>query len=176
MKNLLFIYVFMMMNNEIIIADFNKNTDTNSWYTTNDSVMGGISTSKLKLDEDGNGVFTGSVSTENNGGFAMVRLPIDIKITENIKHIVLKVKGDGKKYQLRLKSNRSQQHWFIHTFQTSTKMETFKIPLKDFFPSFRGYKLNMDNFSADEIKEIAILIGNKKDENFELTIDKISLN
>ena len=166
----------MILNSEIIIFNFKKNTNINRWYTTNDDVMGGVSNSRMNLDENGNGVFTGVVSTENNGGFAMVRLPLNINLSDDLMNIVLHVKGDGKKYQLRIKSNRNQQHWYIYSFQTSAKLETIKIPLKDFYPSYRGVKLNLDNFSSNAIKEIAFLIGNKKNEAFTLTIKTIRIN
>ena len=166
----------MILNSEIIIFDFEKNTKINRWYTTNDDVMGGISNSLMKLDENGNGVFNGIVSTENNGGFAMVRLPLNINLSDDLKKIVLQIIGDGKVYQLRIKSNRSQQHWYIYSFQTSSKFETIEIPLKNFYPSYRGAKLNLENFSSNTIKEIAFLIGNKKNEEFKLTINKISIN
>jgi NADH dehydrogenase [ubiquinone] 1 alpha subcomplex assembly factor 1 len=166
----------MILNGDIIIFDFEKNTNINRWYSTNDDVMGGVSNSLMNLDENGNGVFTGVVSTENNGGFAMVRLPLNINLSDDLKNIVLHVKGDGKKYELRMKSNRSQQYWYIYSFQTTAKLEIIEIPLKDFYPSYRGTKLNLDNFSSNTIKEIAFLIGNKKNEEFKLTINKISIN
>jgi hypothetical protein len=43
------------------------------------------------------------------------------------------------------------------------------------YPSFRGRKLDAPNFSHDSIEEIVFLIGNKKNERFELIIDKIAL-
>ena len=43
------------------------------------------------------------------------------------------------------------------------------------YPSFRGRRLDEPNFSHDYIEEIVFLIGNKKNENFELIIDKIAL-
>jgi hypothetical protein len=43
------------------------------------------------------------------------------------------------------------------------------------YPSFRGRKLDAPNFSHDNIEEIVFLIGNKKNERFELIIDKIAL-
>ncbi len=33
----------------------------------------------------------------------------------------------------------------------------------------------MDNFSSENIEELAFLIGNKKEQNFKLEIDKIYL-
>lgn len=166
----------MVVNKEIVIFNFEKDSDINSWSVTNDHVMGGVSNSSMKLDENGNGVFTGLVSTENNGGFTMVRLPLNIKLLDGLEKIILHVKGDGKKYQIRIKSNRSQKYWYIQPFQTSTEFETIEIPLKDFYPSYRGVKLNLDNFSSNVIKEIAFLIGNKKNEAFTLTINTISIN
>ena len=47
--------------------------------------------------------------------------------------------------------------------------------LKDFYPSFRGQTLNLPNFNGDSLEEIVFLIGNKKDESFELKLDKIEL-
>ena len=43
------------------------------------------------------------------------------------------------------------------------------------YPAFRGRKLAMDNFSSEIIEEIAILIGNKKEQQFMLEIDEIYL-
>ena len=38
-----------------------------------------------------------------------------------------------------------------------------------------GVRLNMNNFPAQQMEEIAFLIGNKKAESFRLEIDKIEL-
>ena len=43
------------------------------WWVINDTVMGGRSSSSWQLSEHDIGVFQGSVSLENNGGFASVR-------------------------------------------------------------------------------------------------------
>jgi hypothetical protein len=41
---------------------------------------------------------------ENNGGFSMVRYPFDkMKVNKDDK-IIIKLKGDGKKYELRIKT------------------------------------------------------------------------
>lgn len=158
-----------------MIFDFNKDASINSWFMTNDNVMGGVSTSQIKLDDNGNGVFFGSVSTENNGGFVMTRLLTDVKINPKFTKIVLRVKGDGKQYQLRLKSERKQRFWYVQKFQTTNKWQTVELKLTEFYPSFRGYQLDRPNFSSEDIKEVAILIGNKKDENFKLEIDYIKV-
>jgi hypothetical protein len=43
------------------------------------------------------------------------------------------------------------------------------------FPSFRGNKLDQPNFDGSSIEEISFLISNKKDEPFNLEIDKIEI-
>lgn len=175
MKNIIFLFGLMIFNSEIVVFDFDTQSNVNQWYQTNDDVMGGISNSKMSLDNSGNGVFFGKVSTDNNGGFAMTRLPVNISLDDHKSKIVLKLKGDGKKYQFRIKSKSNQRFWYVQSFQTSTKNEEIELPLSDFYASFRGYELNENNFSETKIKEIAILIGNKKNEEFKLEIDKITI-
>lgn len=173
MKWILFISCLLFMNDEIII--FNKDTNNNKWYLVNDMVMGGLSSSNITTNSAGNAVFSGRVSTENNGGFAMVQMPVSIFIDAKKTKIVLKVKGDGKQYQFRLKSDDSQRYSYIQNFSTSTKEQEISLPLEKFYPAFRGRKLNLKNFSANQLKEVAILIGNKKNEKFSLEISKISI-
>lgn len=161
------------MNDETII--FDKNHNSKNWYITNDVVMGGVSNSNISKTKKGNLIFSGEVSLENNGGFAMTRLPLDINFSDKNSKLVLKLIGDGKKYQFRIKSKINQNYWYIQSFQTKKGAEEIALNLSEFYPSFRGYKLNLDNFSGNNIKEIAILIGNKKDEKFSLEIEKIYL-
>ncbi|APG65499.1 CIA30 family protein [Tenacibaculum todarodis] len=175
MKTLLHLLLITFFTSEIMVFNFNKNADINKWLITNDDVMGGLSTSKMTLNTEGNGVFSGTVSLDNNGGFAMTRLPVDLMIDDKKSKIVIKLKGDGKMYQFRIKSSKNQRYWYIQTFQTTTSWQTIELPLNSFFPSFRGNKLNKDNFSSNTIKEIAILVGNKKNEAFKLEIEKIVL-
>lgn len=165
----------MTFNSEILICDFKSLKDANRWYQTNDDVMGGISNSNMIYDNNGLGVFSGEVSTANNGGFAMTRLPVDLNLSENSKKIVLKAKGDDKMYQFRIKATSNQRYWYVHTFLAPNEMKEIEIPLKDFYPSFRGYKLDIGNFNSNTISEVAILIGNKKNEEFKLEIDKITI-
>lgn len=175
MKTIIAILLITFFTSEIMIFDFTKEAEINNWFITNDDVMGGLSSSKMELNSEGNGVFSGTVSTDNNGGFAMTRLSTSVELAKSSSRIKLRVKGDGKAYQLRLKSKRYQRYWYVQQFQTSRNWEIIELSLKDFYPSFRGYKLNKPNFDYQEIKELAILIGNKKDESFQLELDWIKV-
>jgi hypothetical protein len=177
MKVLTFLLVaFLVINNSYsIIFDFNKTCDMGNWAIVDDGVMGGLSQGSIKLSDEGHALFSGFVTTDNNGGFSSVRYNFETKKVSEFTHLVLRIRGDGKNYQFRIKKNSYDQASFIHIFETSGEWETVKIPLKDFYPSFRGYKLSRPNFDASSMEEIAILIGNKRKENFKLEIDSISL-
>lgn len=164
-----------MLLNDQIIFDFNLKSDISSWYVINDVVMGGMSSSSFKLNEDGFGCFQGRVSLENNGGFSSLRYRFKKRQIDGHTTVVLRLKGDGKKYQFRLKSNARHYHSYITTFKTSGDWQTLEIKLSDLYASFRGRQLDIPNFSANTISEIGFLIGNKKEESFQLLIDKITL-
>ncbi|MFT7336382.1 MAG: NADH dehydrogenase [ubiquinone] 1 alpha subcomplex assembly factor 1 [Porticoccaceae bacterium] len=170
------IIILTILANRQIIFDFNKNADIQAWKIIDDAVMGGMSSGSFKLNPDGQGVFEGTVSLENNGGFSMVRYSFDKMKVNNNNKIIIKLKGDGKNYELRIKDNSSNYYSYIRPFTTSREWQEIEIPLKDMYPSFRGRKLDLPNFSKNHIEEIVFLIGNKKPEKFKLLIDKIELN
>ena len=89
--------------------------------------------------------------------------------------IIIKLRGDGKKYQFRIKSNSGDYYSYIAPFLTSGEWQEIEIPIKDMYPSFRGRRLDQPNFSNNYIEELTFLIGNKKQEKFKLLIDKIEL-
>lgn len=158
-----------------IIFDFNKNSSLQNWVVVDDVVMGGVSSGTLKLNEDGFGVFQGSISLDNNGGFSSLRYRFPKISVKNYTQIVIKLKGDGKNYQFRIKSNSSNYYSYIKPFSTSGEWQEITIPLNEMYASFRGRRLDLANFSDDAIEEVAFLIGNKKTENFKLLLDTIEL-
>ncbi|MDZ7741090.1 MAG: CIA30 family protein [Bacteroidota bacterium] len=157
------------------IADFNKESKLQGWYVVNDVVMGGRSSGNLSLSSKGHAVFSGKVSLENNGGFSSLRYAFDEIKTSKSSYIILKIKGDGKRYQFRLKHDSRSYYSYVYWFETSGKWEEISIPLAEMYPSFRGRTLDMPNFSHDSLEEIGLLIGNKKAEEFHLLIDRIEL-
>ena len=159
----------------MVIFDFSANSDLSNWYIVNDDVMGGKSQGTFELNSNGNGLFKGAVSLENNGGFSSVHYRFPRKDIGNAKFFVLRVKGDGKRYQARIYANASDNFSYIAYFETTGEWQTIEIPLESMYPSFRGRKLERPNFSGQFIEEIAVLIGNNKAENFQLEIDEIEV-
>jgi hypothetical protein len=161
--------------NSHIIFDLNNKTIIENWVIVDDVVMGGRSSGSFKLNAEGQGIFEGAISLENNGGFSSVRYRLEKIQIKEFTQIILKIKGDGKKYQFRIKSNSDDKQSYIFPFSTTGEWQEIQILLKDMYPSFRGRKLDQPNFSNNYMEEITFLIGNKKQEEFMLLINKIEL-
>jgi len=158
-----------------LFFDFNHNTNIFDWKIIDDVVMGGKSNGQFKIDSDGNGVFSGDVSLENNGGFSSVRYQFEKINTTKDSKVIIRLKGDGKVYQFRIKNNRNTYYSYITNFKTTGDWENIIINLKDLYPSFRGQTMNIPNFTGDSFEEIVFLIGNKKNESFALFLDRIDI-
>ena len=138
------IFLFSLINFNNIIFDFNKEVSLSGWRIIDDVVMGGVSEGKFKIDNEGNGVFYGNVSLENNGGFSSIRYNFNKIDVKEFKKIVLKVKGDGKKYQFRIKSRYRDYYSYVSDFYTSNKWEEIEINL--------SFKCTTPFFSSKRIK------------------------
>lgn len=176
MKYLICIIIFITTMNKQLIFDFKSDSNIQGWRIVDDVVMGGKSSGSFRLSPDNFGLFEGQISLDNNGGFSSVNYQFKKLKVNKDSQIIIKLKGDGKDYQLRVKDDSSHSYSYIIPFATSGKWQEIKIPLKDMYPSFRGRKLDLPNFSQDYIEELVFLIGNKKPETFKLLIDTIALD
>ena len=170
----LFFLLFTIMN-ACSLFDFNTQTKSDSWQIVDDGVMGGLSKGDFQISKDGHGIFSGFISTANNGGFSSVRHLMQPKQLKHTGKLVIKLKGDGKRYQVRIKDKASHNFSYAATFQTSGQWEEVEILLEHMQPIFRGQNVNQPNFSGNSIEEVRFLIANKKSESFKLLIDKISI-
>lgn len=157
------------------IFTFNKNSNLKNWTVVDDVVMGGKSSGHFKLDKNGIGIFYGKVSLENNGGFSSLRYRSDSIGTQGYQQLVLRVKGDGKRYQFRVKANIEDNHSYVTYFTTTGEWQIINIELKELFPRFRGRNLSIPNFSGQTIEELGFLVANQKAEEFTLLIESICL-
>lgn len=177
MKYLLILFTLSLSNesNKKEIYAFTAQSKVNEWRIVNDDVMGGISESSIACTAAGHGLFSGHVSMENNGGFASIQLNTRIQLAKEQKYIVLRIKGDGKAYEFRMKSEISQYESYVHSFATSGEWQTIKLPISEFYPQFRGRRLNSPNFNFNTIEQVSFLIANKQEEDFKLWIDRIDI-
>ncbi|WP_353777751.1 CIA30 family protein [Winogradskyella sp. 3972H.M.0a.05] len=159
----------------MVIYDSTENQPINYWVIVNDGVMGGLSKGKPVLTSDNFLKFYGTISLENNGGFSLIRYRFDTIDGSKYTVLKLRVRGDGKRYQLRAKYNTNDRHSYIAYFITSGQWQTIEIPFNTMIPFLRGHKLNLPNFTGQRLAEVGVLIGNKKSEDFELLIERIVL-
>jgi hypothetical protein len=164
-----------MGNEPMQLFEFNKNDNLSAWAVVDDVVMGGRSDGRFEINEQGHAVFSGDVSLENNGGFSSVRYRFQSKDIRGFKYCKIRLKGDGKRYQFRVKKDRTDSQSYIHYFDTSGEWETINIPLAEMYPTFRGRRLDMPNYPVEQLEEIAFLIANKRNESFHLELDWIVL-
>ena len=174
MRLFVLISIVLLMNTTTLF-DFSKTSNLDNWKIVDDVVMGGRSNGSFEINKDGHGKFSGNISLENNGGFSSLRYNFKIKDASAHSKVILHLKGDGKTYQFRIKQSARDYASYIYEFETTTDWMTIEIPFNEMYPGFRGRKLNQPNFQGQQMEEIAFLIGNKKEQSFELLIDKIEL-
>ncbi len=167
--------ILAMLMNPVTLFDFESDTDVSEWRVEDDVVMGGRSSGHFALSPDGYGHFYGSVSLENNGGFSSVEYKMPPVSVSPAREVVLRVKGDGKRYQFRFKENRSDYYSFIHFFETTGEWQVIRMPLAAFEARYRGRMLDRPPFEGDQMTSIRFLIGNKKPQDFSLLIDYIRI-
>lgn len=147
-------------------------------FVVNDGVMGGRSSSRLELADEGFAVFSGNVSLENNGGFASVRLPIPPRAMAGATHLVLRVRGDGQRYQARLRSGRQWDgvSWAAEFEASRSGWVTVEMPLDGFEPTFRGYRPRRAGPVAPaEVGQVGIMITDKQVGPFRLEIEWVGV-
>ncbi len=169
-------YLILMMSNTLMLFDFNADTKQGSWEIVDDVVMGGKSQGSFSLSAEGHGVFEGRVSLENNGGFSSLRHQFtESKNIDGFSNLCIRVKGDGKRYQIRVKSSRNEYYSYIAYFETNGDWQDIEISLSEMLPTFRGRAVDLPPYPAKKMEEVAFLIANKKSEPFRMMIDKITL-
>lgn len=162
-------------SDRMLITDFGKAIGVSGWHVEDDVVMGGISRGTFTTNADGHAVFSGAVSLENDGGFSSVQYYFDPVDVSTYRSAVLKIKGDGKRYQFLVESERNQRHYYVYEFQTGSDWQVVKIPLADMYPVFRGDRLDIPNYPGQTMAMVRFLIANKKAESFRLEIESIWL-
>lgn len=163
----------MNTQDDSLIFDFKTERSTTHWMVVNDGVMGGLSKGKISINDSGNGLFEGFLSTENNGGFSLVKYAFSKRDVSQFTSVKLRLKGDGKLYQLRIKADQTKSFSYIHPFQTSGALQTIMIRFCDFFASYRGSRLDIPNYDGKLMEEVSLFIGTERSGDFTLEIDRI---
>lgn len=168
-----FILSGLIMNGEKVIFDFSSQETAGKWRIVNDVVMGGVSKSNMSLIEDGFANFSGTLSPDNNGGFASVRAYIEENNLNDFDGVIIKAKGDGNLYNLRFRTDNNYDGVSYQAKFRANKEEwfEFKIPFKDFKPTFRGrFVPNKPELESKNIRQVGILIADEQWGDFALDV------
>jgi len=147
------------------------------WGVVDDGVMGGLSKGQLKITDAGTLVFRGNLSLENNGGFSSLRTRnLDLDLSDSVG-LAMRVKGDGRSYQVRLGSDgryRGMEVSFMAEFPTTKGEWTeVRVPFSDLTGTFRGRTLKDVVFNPAEVRRLGLLLADKKPGSFNLEVDWI---
>ncbi len=153
---------------------FEGDSSEPKWTAQNDDVMGGVSKGGAVVI-DGLLVFTGSLSLENNGGFAQVRirnLGADLSGKSGVK---LRVMGDGRIYQFRLATDarfRGSRIAYSVEFPTAAdKWTEVEVKFADLKASHHGDALDGPPANLSQVEEMSFLIADKREGPFSLKVD-----
>ena len=116
-----------------VLFDFSNQDATSDWFNQNDTVMGGVSDSATTW-VDGQLVFSGNLSLDNNGGFTSTFGPINDQLPtlmSGAEAIVVTARGDGKTYLMQIRNYDNTR--YIQRFTTVADVEQdYVLPLADF--------------------------------------------
>ncbi|MCL1103848.1 CIA30 family protein [Shewanella algicola] len=145
------------------------------WQINNDTVMGGVSQSQIKQNKQQDLLFTGNVSLDNNGGFASTESRFTHQISA-ASSLTIAVKGDGKVYQLRLKTPQlSYGEAYVANFTTQADTLTeHTFTAADFTVSFRGRVVsNAPELNLLDIERVGFLVAQKQQGPFAIELHSI---
>jgi NADH dehydrogenase [ubiquinone] 1 alpha subcomplex assembly factor 1 len=160
------------------VLDFAAPEAAQRWQAVNDGVMGGVSDGCFKITDAGTLEFTGTLSLENNGGFASVRTkPTDLDIKAG-DTLVVRVKGDGREYVLNLYT-KSRRMAFSYRAPLPTTKDTWtevRVPLEDFIPTAFGRRVQGRGVvEPDQINGLGFMLADKKPGRFQMQVEWVKV-
>ena len=157
---------------------FDYEEDEPAWYTVNDDVMGGVSTSMVTTDaETQRLVFSGNLSLENNGGFASIRSQWSDYDLTGYDGLVLRVRGDGRTYQFRIRTEETGSEIAYATL-IETEVGIWKdiyVSFEEMIPVYRGVIVRRaPALDPGSIRSFGLMLADKQEGDFLLEVETLS--
>jgi hypothetical protein len=165
----------LFMTSDSLFIDFGQ-TKTNSWMAVNDGVMGGRSIGSVKYDQNAL-CMEGSISFENNGGFASTRSPYATRDLSGWSTVTIRYRCEGQSLGFVLNHYRQ---WYLPRYKVilpDTEMEWMEVTYN--LEDFREYKIgqltgrSIDQTKLSEIIRFGFITNDKKEGSFRAEIDFI---
>ena len=159
-----------------VIYDFDAPATSGEWTAVNDGVMGGVSRGQHRITSEGTLEFSGTVSLENNGGFASIRSrPASTDLAEFDGHLI-RARGDGKRYDFNLQTDTPiMAGSYRLKFETKTdEWREIPLPFSDFQATSFGQVIrSVPALNPAKIRSFGLLISDKQEGPFKLEVDWI---
>ncbi len=160
------------------LFDFTGADAATEWQTVNDGVMGGVSEGKFKITDKMTLEFFGTLSPDNNGGFASVRTKAKKLGLVKGDTLVAKVRGDGRGYSLNLNLTKPLVA-FSYRAAVQTKKDEWievKVPLDTFeATSFGRVVKDAGPVEPEAVNALGFMVSDKKAGPFRLEIEWIKV-
>ena len=156
----------------IVLADFPDVGSVGGWSIQNDTVMGGVSNSRTEW-VDGQLIFAGDLSLDNNGGFCSMRSPVSADfgaLAAGSTALTLTATGDDQVYVVQVRTDRDL---FVQRVTIAGGAEdTYVLPFADFTAT--DFMLDaitpLEPLDPSSILQIAVYILDKQEGPFRLAI------
>ncbi|UCC25635.1 MAG: CIA30 family protein [Gemmatimonadales bacterium] len=138
-----------------------------------DRVMGGRSMSRMRTGDAGVGIFEGVLSPVHDGGFASVRANLESLDLSDGAGIVLRVRGDGRRYRVTLRNDR-RMSGTNHQARLEPPADDWAevvIPFGDFRPRLRGREVpDAAPLDPSRIRQVGFVISDGQAGPFRLEV------
>jgi monofunctional biosynthetic peptidoglycan transglycosylase len=125
--------------------------------------------------EPGHASFRGTVSFDNNGGFASVRSRPEARDLSDFDGLVVRVRGDGHRYGLRLRTTDAFDGVSYQAViePPAGEWTDLAVPFADFRPVYRGRELaDHPPLDASRVTTFGLMIA-RQEGPFRLDVDSI---
>ena len=156
-----------------VLVDFAARAEVEAWSAIDDVVMGGRSSSELRVSGTGSAFFAGTVALEHGGGFASIRSPDAPRALDGRRGLRLHCRGDGQRYKLRVRTSTAFDGIVYQApFPAPAGVwSTAELPFESFVPVFRGRSVpGMPPLGADAIVSFGLLISDGQAGSFRLEL------
>jgi NADH dehydrogenase [ubiquinone] 1 alpha subcomplex assembly factor 1 len=156
------------------LYDFSQPAQVALFHAIDDVVMGGRSHSRLAHDPRGFAVFEGVLSLEDGGGFASVRSEPRPRDLSAHGGLVLRVRGDGRRYKLNLRADGAFDGvtWQAAFQPPAGDWTEVALPFAAFAPTFRGRPVAAGPLDAASVATLGFLVA-RDSGNFRLELSWI---
>lgn len=163
-----------MEKQRLTLFDFSVTAEEDHWQSTDDVVMGGVSSSALEIQPEGIAIFEGDLSLEHGGGFASVHTELPPTDLSGYDGLEMRVRGDGRRYRARLRAApESASVTYDGAFETEPGVwESIHLPFASFKARFRGRWIpNAPPLDLERITSFGWLVADKQAGHFRLEVD-----